>query len=124
MSGRSLIPLQTSHMSHIDRSLLDPPQIKEFHELSGEMHDKFNEFHNLVYEDGHLSKKLKKGLMGLACAILAKCSWCIRSCIRDGIKEGVTKALNIIKTEADMTMALCGKRDVHDLNKDNIYTPK
>tara|TARA_Y100001970_G_C13911270_1_gene688651 strand:- start:52 stop:741 length:690 start_codon:yes stop_codon:yes gene_type:complete len=68
------------------------PQIKEFHELSGEMHEKFNEFHNLVYEDGHLSKKLKKGLMGLACAILAKCSWCIRSCIRDGIKEGVTKA--------------------------------
>ena len=24
-------------------------------------------------------------------------------------KEGVTKALNIIKTETDMTMALCGR---------------
>ena len=35
-------------------------------------------------------------------------------------KEGVTKALNIIKTEADMTMALCGRRDVHDLSRDNI----
>ena len=39
-------------------------------------------------------------------------------------KEGVTKALEIIKTEADMTMALCGRRDVHDLNHDNIYTQK
>ena len=39
-------------------------------------------------------------------------------------KKGVTKALDIIKTEADMTMALCGKRDIHDLNRDNIYTPK
>ena len=39
-------------------------------------------------------------------------------------KEGVTKALDIIKTEADMTMALCGRRDVHDLNHDNIYTQK
>jgi L-lactate dehydrogenase (cytochrome) len=39
-------------------------------------------------------------------------------------KEGVTKALEIIKTEADMTMALCGRRDVHDLNRDNIYTQK
>jgi AhpD family alkylhydroperoxidase len=45
----------------------------------------------LVYEDGHLPKKLKKGLMGLACAILAKCPWCIRSCIRDGLQEGVIK---------------------------------
>jgi L-lactate dehydrogenase (cytochrome) len=37
-------------------------------------------------------------------------------------KEGVTKALEIIKNEADMTMALCGRRDVHDLNSDNIYS--
>ena len=48
-------------------------------------------FHELVYEDGHLPKKLKKGLMGLACAMLAKCPWCIRSCIRDGLQEGVIK---------------------------------
>ena len=55
------------------------------------MFEKFSIFNEKVYEDGHLSKKLKKGLMGLACAILAKCAWCIRSCIRDGIQEGVTK---------------------------------
>ena len=67
------------------------PQIQDFHKQSGEMFEKFSVFNNLVYEDGHLSKKLKKGLMGLACAILVKCPWCIRSCIRDGIQEGVTK---------------------------------
>ena len=39
-------------------------------------------------------------------------------------KQGVSKALEIIKTEADMTMALCGKRDIKDLNKENLYLPK
>ena len=39
-------------------------------------------------------------------------------------KQGVTKALEIIKTEADMTMALCGKRDIKELNTENIYFPK
>ncbi len=63
------------------------PQIQELHKISGEKYKKFAAFHDLVYEDGHLPKKLKKGLMGLACAILAKCPWCIRSCIRDGSKK-------------------------------------
>ncbi len=67
------------------------PQIMDFHEVSGEMRTKFAAFHDIVYEDGHLSKKLKKGLMGLATAILAKCPWCIRSCVRDGLQEGVVK---------------------------------
>ena len=35
------------------------PQITDFHELSGEKHEKFSAFHELVYEDGHLYKKLK-----------------------------------------------------------------
>ena len=39
-------------------------------------------------------------------------------------KQGVTKALEIIKTEADMTMALCGKRDIKELNRENVYSPK
>ncbi len=67
------------------------PQIQDFHKVSGTMRDKFATFHDIVYEDGHLPKKLKKGLMGLACAILAKCPWCIRSCVRDGLQEGVVK---------------------------------
>ena len=67
------------------------PQIQDFHAVSGEAHKKFSAFHEIVYEDGHLPKKLKKGLMGLATAILAKCPWCIRSCVRDGLVEGVIK---------------------------------
>ena len=39
-------------------------------------------------------------------------------------KQGVIKALEIIKTEADMTMALCGKRDIKELSRDNVYFPK
>ena len=31
-------------------------------------------------------------------------------------KEGVTLALNILRKEMDVTMALCGKRDINDVN--------
>ncbi len=36
-------------------------------------------------------------------------------------KFGVFKSLDIIKNELDKTMAFCGRRDVEDLNRDNIY---
>ena len=36
-------------------------------------------------------------------------------------KKGVTKALEIIRNELDITMALCGERDVNDLDRDNLY---
>lgn len=39
-------------------------------------------------------------------------------------EEGVTKALNVIHTELDTTMALCGRRDVKDLNRNNLLIPK
>ncbi|MDC0227567.1 alpha-hydroxy-acid oxidizing protein [Alphaproteobacteria bacterium] len=39
-------------------------------------------------------------------------------------KQGVSKALEIIKTEADMTMALCGKSDIKELNRENVYSIK
>lgn len=83
------------------------PQIMNLHELSGEMRTKFAEFHDTVYEDGHLPKKLKKGLMGLATAILAKCPWCIRSCIRDGLKEKVTKQEVVEAINIAMVMNGC-----------------
>ena len=38
-------------------------------------------------------------------------------------KEGVTKVLEIIHKELDMTMALCGRRDIKDLNRENLYKP-
>ena len=39
-------------------------------------------------------------------------------------KEGVGKALKIIRSELDLTMALCGERDVNDLNRNNLYRPR
>ncbi|TIW87117.1 MAG: L-lactate dehydrogenase, partial [Mesorhizobium sp.] len=35
-------------------------------------------------------------------------------------KDGVTKALEIIRKEMDVTMALCGKRLVADMGKDQL----
>lgn len=37
-----------------------------------------------------------------------------------GGKAGVTTALEIIRKELDITMALCGKRDIRDINRDVI----
>lgn len=39
-----------------------------------------------------------------------------------GGKQGVTTALEIIRKELDTTMALCGRRDINTLNRDNIYS--
>jgi L-lactate dehydrogenase (cytochrome) len=39
-------------------------------------------------------------------------------------EAGVTKALEVIHKELDVTMALCGKRDVNDLNRDVLLVPK
>lgn len=83
------------------------PQIQDFHAVSEEKHKKFSAFHEIVYEDGHLSKKLKKGLMGLATAILAKCPWCIRSCVRDGLQEGVVKEEIVEAINIAMVMNGC-----------------
>lgn len=39
-------------------------------------------------------------------------------------KKGVTKALEIIRGELDITMALCGERDLNNLDRTNLYRPK
>ncbi|MCO5072658.1 MAG: alpha-hydroxy-acid oxidizing protein [Rhizobiaceae bacterium] len=39
-------------------------------------------------------------------------------------KEGVTLALEIIRKELDITMALCGKRDIKDAGPELIYHPQ
>lgn len=39
-------------------------------------------------------------------------------------EAGVTKALEVIHKELDTSMALCGRRDVKDLNRDNLLIPK
>jgi L-lactate dehydrogenase (cytochrome) len=39
-------------------------------------------------------------------------------------EKGVTAALEVIRKELDTTMALCGRRDVHDLDRDILLVPK
>ena len=39
-------------------------------------------------------------------------------------KTGVSKSLDIIKNELDKTMAFCGRRNVEDLDKTNLYIEK
>jgi L-lactate dehydrogenase (cytochrome) len=39
-------------------------------------------------------------------------------------KKGVAKALEILRYELDITMALCGERDVNNLDRDNLYQPR
>jgi len=37
-------------------------------------------------------------------------------------QDGVTLALDIIRKELDITMALCGKRDINDIDKSIIHS--
>jgi L-lactate dehydrogenase (cytochrome) len=39
-------------------------------------------------------------------------------------QQGVTKALEVIHKELDTTMALCGKRDVKDVDRSILYVPE
>jgi L-lactate dehydrogenase (cytochrome) len=39
-------------------------------------------------------------------------------------QAGVTKALEVIRKELDMTMALCGRKDVNALDRDILLIPK
>jgi len=39
-------------------------------------------------------------------------------------EAGVTKSLEIIRNELDISMALCGKRDVNDLDRDVLLVPE
>lgn len=39
-------------------------------------------------------------------------------------EAGVTRALEVIRKELDTTMGLCGRRDVHDLDRDVLLVPR
>jgi L-lactate dehydrogenase (cytochrome) len=39
-------------------------------------------------------------------------------------EKGVTTALEVIRKELDVTMALCGRRDVNTLDRDVLLIPK
>ena len=39
-------------------------------------------------------------------------------------QKGVTSALEIIRKELDVSMALCGRRDIHEVNRDILLVPE
>ena len=39
-------------------------------------------------------------------------------------QKGVTTALEVIRRELDLSMALCGERDIHNLSRDNLLIPE
>ena len=39
-------------------------------------------------------------------------------------EQGVTKTLEILQKELDVTMALCGERDILNVNRNNLLIPK
>jgi L-lactate dehydrogenase (cytochrome) len=39
-------------------------------------------------------------------------------------EAGVTAALEVLHKELDTTMALCGHRDINDVNRNILYIPK
>jgi len=65
-------------------------EINTFKEQSGDIKEPFEAFHEKTFEDGALTKKFKRGIVALACALVTKCPYCIRSCVRDGKADGVT----------------------------------
>ncbi len=65
-------------------------EISCFKEESGDIADQFGKFHKKTFEDGALTKKFKRGIVATACALVTKCPYCIRSCVKDGKADGVT----------------------------------
>ena len=39
-------------------------------------------------------------------------------------EKGVTRALEVLHRELDLSMAFCGKRDIKDVNRDILLVPK
>ncbi|RRH76917.1 alpha-hydroxy acid oxidase [Falsigemmobacter faecalis] len=39
-------------------------------------------------------------------------------------QKGVTTALELIRRELDLSMALCGERDIHNIRRDNLLVPE
>lgn len=66
-------------------------EINEFHECSGANSDNFKAFTKKVFADGAISKDFKRGIIGLACAQLTRCPYCIRGCVKDARSAGISK---------------------------------
>ena len=81
------IPLTEGHFFKKDIT----HEINHFGEASGGLTKTFREFHKRVFADGALSKKMKRGIIGLACGHITKCPYCIRGCVKDANTFGVTR---------------------------------
>lgn len=90
------IPLTEGHF--FKKDILH--EIKCFSDASGEIDPKFKEFTKKVFAEGALTKNFKRGLVGLACAHMTRCPYCIRGCVKDAkaagySKEQVAEAINV-----------------------------
>ncbi len=75
-------------------------EMKCFSDASGEIGSKFNKFTKIVFAEGALTKNFKRGLVGLACAHMTRCPYCIRGCVKDAkaagfSKEQIAEAINV-----------------------------
>ncbi|GIW48337.1 MAG: hypothetical protein KatS3mg078_2214 [Deltaproteobacteria bacterium] len=95
------IPLTEGHFFKKDIT----HEINHFAKASGEISKHFMEFHKKVFSDGALSKKMKRGIIGLACAQLTRCPYCIRGCVKDALTFGVTKEQMAEAINVAMVMA-------------------
>lgn len=81
------VPLTEGHFFKKDIS----HEIGQFRECSGNVTKPFGEFNRKVFSDGALSRKLKRGVIGLACSHATKCPYCIRGCVKDAKNDGISK---------------------------------
>ena len=83
---------------------------------------------NLFWAPGRMEKKMASltdeglfdGLLAEAGSILAE----DLACNRAMGEAGVTAALEVIRKEMDITMALCGERDVKNMGRHNLLVPE
>jgi AhpD family alkylhydroperoxidase len=81
------IPLTEGHFFKKDIT----HEMNHFREASGDLSKPFTEFHKKVFADGALSMGMKRGLIGLACAHMTRCPYCIRGCVKDALSFGIKK---------------------------------
>lgn len=95
------IPLTEGHFFKKDIQ----KEVNDFHTCSGERSGSFMEFTKKVFAEGALSKDFKRGILGLACAHLTKCPYCIRGCVKDARSAGVSKEKMAEAINVAMVMA-------------------
>lgn len=81
------VPLTEGHFFKKDIS----HEIGHFRDASGEISEKFAQLNKKIFSDGAISKSIKRGVIGLACAHATKCPYCIRGCVKDAKTDGITE---------------------------------